>query len=341
MLDAAFAASPHRRYNPLTEEWVLVSPHRSQRPWQGQREASAGAGRPAHDPECYLCPGNPRAGGAVNPDYAGTFVFANDYAALMPTEGPGPREVNAGPFRAEAVRGECRVICFSPRHDLSMAQMTDPERRGVVDVWAAQTAELGARYRWVQVFENKGAVMGCSNPHPHGQVWAGDWLPTLVAKEDAAQADHLTRHGRTLLQDAMDAELADGSRIVEQNEDWVWWVPFWALWPFEVLLAPRRPVARLTDLTDRERDSLAAIMGRGLARYDGLFATSFPYSMGWHSAPFSEASTDHWHLHAHYYPPLLRSADVKKFMVGYEMMAEPQRDLTPELAAAQLRDVRI
>lgn len=342
MISESLAAVPHRRFNPLSQEWVLVSPHRTQRPWQGQREARSGADRPAYDPKCYLCPGNERAGGHRNPTYDHTFVFPNDYAALLPDAGANP-SAPSELFAAQAVAGECRVMCFSPRHDQTLADLSDDERLRVIDQWSDLVTELGARYRWVQLFENKGEVMGCSNPHPHGQVWAGDWLPTLVQREDVAQTEYFARHGRPLLLDALDAEMRDGHRIVEANEHWVWWVPFWALWPFEVLLAPRRHVTRLDELTRDERQSLARIMGRGLARYDALFETSFPYSMGWHGAPTGAHASPapHWQLHAHYYPPLLRSAEVKKFMVGYEMMAEPQRDLTPEQAAERLRAIRL
>jgi UDPglucose--hexose-1-phosphate uridylyltransferase len=332
---------PHRRHNPLTNEWVLVSPHRTQRPWQGQREASAEGQRPVHDPQCYLCPGNPRAGGVVNPAYTETFVFRNDYSALLPDTPlePGGNDL----LRMEPAQGECRVICFSPRHDLTLPEMEVTAIRRVVEVWAEQVADLGARYQWVQVFENKGAAMGCSNPHPHGQVWAGSFLPQIPAAEDLTQRDHLARTGRSLLLDYLDRELSEGPRIVEESLHWVMLVPFWAVWPFEYLLVPRRHVQRLPDLTTDERGDLAAILKRCLIRYDNLFETSFPYSMGWHGAPTGPNSGDspHWQLHAHFYPPLLRSASVRKFMVGYEMLAEPQRDLTAEQAAARLRDIGV
>jgi len=326
---------PHRRYNPLTSEWILVSPHRNLRPWQGQQEKAAAAGLPGHDPNCYLCPGNRRAAGHVNPQYTETFVFTNDFAALLP-EKPDAATSGGGLFRREYVSGTCRVVCFSPRHDLTLPQMPLENIQRVVDVWSEQTKELGARYRWVQVFENKGAVMGCSNPHPHGQIWAGDFLPQLPALEDASQAEYFRVSKRPLLCDYLDRELEQADRIVEQNADWVMLVPFWAVWPFELLLLPRRHVLRLPDLTSAERINLAAILQRGLARYDRLFDSSFPYSMGWHGAPFGGEQFGHWQLHAHFYPPLLRSATVRKFMVGYEMLAESQRDLTPEQAAAIL-----
>ena len=326
---------PHRRFNPLSNEWVLVSPQRTQRPWQGQVESAERERRPTHDPNCYLCAGNTRAGGAVNPDYDRTFVFTNDYAALMP--GTEYLAESNGLLRAESVDGECRVICFSPRHDLTLAEMEVADIRAVIQTWADQTEELGQRYRWVQVFENKGAVMGCSNPHPHGQIWASNFLPTLVEREDAAQKAYFEKNGRDLLGDAIEQEIQAERRVVAINEDWVVLVPFWATWPFEYLVVPRRAVAQLPDLTEQERESLAAILKVALGQYDRLFDTNFPYTMGWHGAPFDDANKQPWRLHAHYYPPLLRSATVKKFMVGYEMLAEPQRDLTPETAAEMLR----
>ncbi len=331
-------AHPHRRYNPLTEEWVLVSPHRTQRPWQGQREAASGDNRPAYDPTCYLCPSNSRAGGETNPAYTETFVFSNDYSALLP-QTPLAGGSEQGLLRSEPVRGECRVICFSPQHNLTLPEMEVAHIAKVVDVWAEQVTELGARNRWVQVFENKGAAMGCSNPHPHGQVWAGSFLPNLPDREDETQRAYAVKHGSLLLCDYLAQEQERNERIVEENESWVVLVPYWAVWPFEYLLLPKRPVLRLPDLTSQERVRLAEILRKCLVRYDNLFETSFPYSMGWHGAPTDEGDYSHWQLHAHFYPPLLRSASVRKFMVGYEMLGEPQRDLTPELAAKRLREV--
>jgi UDPglucose--hexose-1-phosphate uridylyltransferase len=327
---------PHRRFNPLRGEWILVSPHRTKRPWQGQTERAAADDRPRHHPKCYLCPGNRRAGDLANPDYDATFVFVNDFSALLP-DTPGDGVAEDSLLRVDPVRGECRVICFSPRHDLTLAEMTAPDIRKVVDVWAAQTVELGTRYRWVQVFENKGGVMGCSNPHPHGQVWAGDFLPNEIAIEDREQRRFRAEHGSVLLLDYVRREMADQSRVVVSNDHWVAVVPFWAVWPYEILLLPKRHVLRLPDLTDAERDSLSEALQALLIRYDNLFETSFPYSMGWHGAPNDSGDLDHWQLHAHFYPPLLRSATVKKFMVGYEMLAEAQRDLTAEQAAERLR----
>jgi len=329
---------PHRRYNPLSGQWILVSPHRTKRPWLGQVERAAPDDRPPYDPKCYLCPGNKRAGEAVNPPYSSTLVFANDFSALLP-DAPLEDARADDLFRVQPVRGECRVICFSPRHDLTLAQMAVPEIRRVVDVWAEQVVELGRSYRWVQLFENKGAVMGCSNPHPHGQVWAGSALPNEPAAEDREQRAYFERHGTPLLIDVASREGAQGARVVIENEHWIAWVPFWAIWPFEMLLAPRRHVLRLPDLSEPERNSLADILRRLLVRYDNLFETSFPYSMGWHGAPTAEGDFSGWQLHAHFYAPLLRSATVKKFMVGYELLAEAQRDLTPEQAAQRLRQL--
>lgn len=348
---------PHRRRNALTGEWVQVSPHRTKRPWQGQVEKAPPDNRPQHDPTCYLCPGNDRAGGHQNPDYTNTFVFTNDFAALMPDAPDAPA---GNPLlQAETSRGTCRVMCFSPRHDLTLPEIELPAIRGVIDTWAEQVMELGQTYRWVQVFENKGAVMGCSNPHPHGQIWAIDTLPNEPYKEDVQQKRYWEENGRTLLVDYAQLEVAEQTRVVVENEHWLAVVPYWAVWPFEILLLPRRHVLRLPDLEDAERDTLADILKRLLTKYDNLFETSFPYSMGWHGAPFmsetcqvstanepadQQAKPDrsdysHWQLHAHFYPPLLRSATVKKFMVGYEMLAESQRDLTAEQAAARLREL--
>lgn len=332
-----FASEPHRRYNPLTGEWVLVSPQRNQRPWQGQTEPVSAEALPTYDSGCYLCPGNERAGGHRNPAYESTFVFPNDFPALLPsvpTEGAG-----GGLFSTEAVTGECRVICFSPRHDLTLAKMEVADIARVVDAWAEQAEELGKRYKWVQVFENRGEAMGASNPHPHGQVWACDYLPTVAERELAFQAAHLQSASRPLLVDVAEQELTSGERVVAANEGWVLVVPFWAVWPFEYLLLPRRPVRQLFELSTKERQDLASILRDGLQRYDRLFATSFPYSMGWHGAPNDGLPHEEWVLHAHFFPPLLRSATVRKFMVGFELLAESQRDLTAEIAAERLRQI--
>lgn len=333
---------PHRRYNPLEDQWVLVSPHRTKRPWQGQVEDLPPSTRPRYDPRCYLCPGNERAGGLVNPAYEGTFVFRNDFSALLAE--PGPEYDEGHPLlRRATTSGECRVVCFSPRHDLALPQMPVADLERVVRVWRDQVADLGERYRWVQVFENKGAVMGCSNPHPHGQVWAGDALPTLPAREDACQALHQAASGRSLLHEYMQEEVRRGERIVTRTAHWAAVVPYWATWPYETLLAPLAPVQRITELAPEQCGDLALALLDLLGRYDRLFGVPFPYSMGWHGAPTGPAArrgdSPHWQLHAHAYPPLLRSATVRKFMVGYEMLAEPQRDITAEMAAATLRAV--
>lgn len=327
---------PHRRYNPLTGEYVLVSPHRTKRPWQGKQERPPADDRPQFDPKCYLCPGNTRANGEQNPQYESTYVFTNDFAALLPGVPPSPEPENPL-FRSESIQGTSRVICFSPRHDLTLALMDVPAIRTVVDLWADQTTELGETYQWVQVFENRGELMGSSNPHPHGQIWANDVLPNEAYKEDTNQRIYNTEHGASLLIDYAKEESERGERIIVENDDWIVVVPYWAVWPFETLLLPKAPIRRLPDLSDGQRNSLADTLKEILIRYDNLFEVSFAYSMGWHGAPFNGEQNDHWQLHAHFYPPLLRSATVRKFMVGYEMMAEAQRDLTAEQAAERLR----
>jgi UDPglucose--hexose-1-phosphate uridylyltransferase len=337
---------PHRRYNPLTGEWVLVSPHRTKRPWQGQVEKPPQETRPQYDPHCYLCPGNKRAGDARNPRYDRTFVFTNDFSALLP-DTPATSDTGQPLLRTESTQGTCRVICFSPRHDLTLPEMELADIQTVIDVWAEQVTDLGRAYRWVQVFENKGAIMGCSNPHPHGQIWAGSSLPNEPAKEERQQKGYFGELGSPLLVDYAQLEAEQAERVVVENDYWLAVVPYWAVWPFEILLLPRRHVLRLPDLAEVEREALAQILKRLLTRYDNLFEVSFPYSMGWHGAPTGPSTPSagqaadypHWQLHAHFYPPLLRSATVKKFMVGYEMLAEAQRDLTSEQAAERLRSL--
>ncbi len=331
---------PHRRHNPLTGEWIVVSPHRAGRPWQGQVEQVLPEQRPAYDPHCYLCPGNERAGGARTPAYTGTYVFDNDFPALLPDASPG--EYNSGGLLvAQAERGICRVVCFSPRHDLALPGLDLGALRQVVDTWAEQTVELSVHpsIQYVQIFENRGAMMGASNPHPHGQIWATEHLPNEPAKELARQLAYRTEHGRCLLCDYLALELARGERIVCANQHVVALVPFWATWPFETLVVTRRHAGALPELDGAERDALAALLSQLTGAYDRLFQAPFPYSMGFHQRP-SKANVDvygGWHLHAHFYPPLLRSATVRKFMVGFEMLGTPQRDLTAEMAAARLR----
>jgi UDPglucose--hexose-1-phosphate uridylyltransferase len=332
----------HRRQNPLTGQWVLVSPHRAKRPWQGQQETAVPVAGEAHDPDCFLCAGNARVTGETNPAYQGTFVFTNDFAALM-GEVPLAEACSDPLFQLKAARGTSRVICFSPDHSRTLPELPLAAIRMLIDTWAQQSHELGRQWRWVQVFENKGAVMGCSNPHPHGQIWASDFLPNEAAAEDSHQRRYFETYGRPLLLDVVNAELRARARIVVETEHWLAVVPFWATWPFETLLLPRFAVQRMEQLGDAERDDLALAVKQLTSRYDNLFECSFPYSMGWHGAPYehsdSKAENDPapWQLHAHFYPPLLRSATVKKFMVGFEMLAEAQRDLTPEQAAERLR----
>ncbi len=329
----ALLEQPHRRYNPLSDEWLLVSAERTQRPWQGLEEPPEPADLPAYDPDCYLCPGNVRANGERNPGYESTFVFTNDFPALRPDAGEGSFE--QGLLRAQGEPGTCQVICFSPRHDLTLSKMSPQEARVVVDLWAAQSAALGASYGWVQVFENRGVAMGGSSPHPHGQIWAGNGLPTEAAREDASQREYFEANGRLLLLDYAGQEV-NGPRQIELDEDWLVVVPFWAAWPYESLLLPRRAVGRLEDLSDSERDSLSLRLTGLLRRYDYLFGIPFPYSMGWHQAPYDGRERPYWQLHAHFYPPLIQAA-MRKFMVGYELLSEPQRDITPEYAAERLR----
>ncbi len=335
--------TPHRRFNPLTGDWVLVSPHRARRPWLGQMEKPAPESLPQYDPTCYLCPRNKRAGDKQNPDYSGTFVFENDFAALLPDESSDIPEAaaSASLLVAEPERGLCRVICFSPRHDLSLPELSLSEIEAVIAAWTHQTADLGAKdfVRYVQVFENKGAMMGASNPHPHSQVWATGHIPNEPARELDRQARHFGERGRPLLADYLAEEVGKKERIVAANEHFTALVPFWAIWPFEALVIAHRNAPRLTDLTPGEAGGLADILRQVTTCYDNLFEVSFPYSMGFHQAPFDGQPHPDWTLHAHFYPPLLRSATVRKFMVGFELLAMPQRDITGETAAARLREV--
>ncbi|MGJ8682764.1 UDP-glucose--hexose-1-phosphate uridylyltransferase [Paraglaciecola sp.] len=327
---------PHRRYNPLIDEWVLVSPHRAKRPWQGQVESVEQEQKPSYDPSCFLCAGNTRINGEVNDKYQNTFVFTNDFAALKQDT---PQIKQDDPlFKMASEQGESRVICFSPDHSKTLPQLSVEDITQVVDTWQNQCSELGKLYHWVQVFENKGSVMGCSNPHPHGQIWAQQQLPTLVAKKQKSQLAYQQTYGSKLLQDYAEKESANQERVVVENQEWLVVVPYWAAWPFETLLLPKFAVQRMTDLSESQKASLADILQRITIKYDNLFQCSFPYSMGWHGAPYDGSEHKEWTLHASFFPPLLRSASVRKFMVGYEMMAEAQRDLTAEQAADRLRN---
>ena len=335
-----FDDHPHRRLNQLTGEWVLVSPHRTKRPWQGQQEAADMATLPHHDSSCYLCPGNERAGGAVNPNYDDTFVFTNDFAALLPPSGDTPPE-SEDLLVAEPETGESRVICYSPRHDLNMARLGVDRVEKVVDVWCRELRDLSARddIGYVQIFENRGSVMGCSNPHPHGQIWATKSVPMIPAMEAERQKAHLGGKGECLLCRYLQREISGGERLVLENDSFAVIVPFWAVWPYETMVLPKTHMTSILEMTPAQRRDLADVMVRLNIRYDNLFQTSFPYSMGIHQAPSDGGEHPHWHFHLHFLPPLLRSKSVKKFMVGYEMLAMPQRDLTAEAAAATLRQL--
>lgn len=334
-----FSEYPHRRKNLLTGEFVLVSPHRSKRPWQGQVEDVVSLERPTYDPDCYLCPSNKRADGTQNPSYTDSFVFVNDFSALL-VDTPNEVYDDDGLLYAESERGICKVIAFSPRHDLTLPEMEDVDIKAVVDVWQNEFRSL-MQYEWIryiQIFENKGSIMGCSNPHPHGQVWAQGSIPLEIVKESEQQSNYYKKYQRSLLGDYLSLELKKDERIIINNQHFVVLVPFWAVWPYETLIISKRYVATILDFTDAEKLDLAKTLQELTIRYDNLFKTSFPYSAGMHQAPVNGEMTDGWHWHMHFYPPLLRSAMVKKFMVGYEMLATPQRDITAEQAAKLLRE---
>ena len=329
---------PHRRWNPLRRSWVMVSPHRTQRPWQGEVSKTAAPARLAYDPECYLCPGNKRAGGEVNPAYDGVFSFVNDYAAVLPNP-PAHVDETASPLlAAEAIQGICKVLCFHPDHSLTLAKMQPADIRRVIDAWAQETEEIAALdgINHIQIFENRGAMMGASNPHPHCQIWATSHIPDEPAIETEAQQAYLAEHGSCLLCDYLAAERASGDRVIVENDHFTAVVPWWAVWPFETMILSRRHCGLLPELAGDERDALADILKRVTSRYDQLFDVSFPYTMGFHQSPVDGAPHPEWHFHAHFYPPLLRSATVRKFMVGFEMLGMPQRDITTEDAAARL-----
>ncbi len=327
---------PHRRFNPLTGEWILLSPQRTKRPWQGRSEKISQVVSKSYDHSCYLCPGNTRAGNLINPDYKGVFVFENDFSALVENH-EIYEQAESDLFKTEPAGGCCRVICFSEKHDVTLAQMEEKNIQMVVRAWVKQNRELGEKYKWIQIFENKGEVMGCSNPHPHGQIWASDFVPEEPLKEDIHQKRYFAGNKRVLLLDYLGEELKRGKRIVAGNDSWVALVPYWAVWPFELMVIPREHTKSLSDLNLSQQEGMANIIKTIGVKYDNIFGTPFPYSMGWHQAPSLSENTKHWQLHAHYYPPLLRSATVKKFMVGFEMLGCPQRDITPESAAKIIR----
>lgn len=333
-------SEPHRRFNILTNSWVLVSPHRTKRPWQGKVEDANIPQSNSYDENCYLCPGNERAGGHRNEEYTDTYVFTNDFAALKPTL-ESDITIKEGLLRAESEKGLCKVICFSPDHSLTIPQMERSAIENVIRVWQVEYAKIGAMegINYVQIFENKGEVMGCSNPHPHGQIWSNRSLPNEPAKEQEAQLDYFKENGKSLLGDYLKQELSDGKRIVIENEHFVALVPFWAVWPFETMILPKAAVRRITELDDAQVAAYADILKGLTIRYDNLFRTSFPYSSGIHQAPTDGEEHPEWQMHMHFYPPLLRSATVKKFMVGYEMLGYPQRDFTAEYSAKKLRDL--
>lgn len=336
------AEDPHRRLNALTQEWVLVSPHRTTRPWQGELAKLAAESQPHYDPNCYLCPGNARAGGIRNPEYTSTFVFENDFAALKPQTTRDRLDAeNMGLLVAEGEPGICRVICFSPRHDLTLATMTPEEIEPVVHTWVGQFRELAGLedIHYVQIFENRGAMMGASNPHPHCQIWATASIPDAPGKELLSQSTYLEKHRRCLLCDYIALEQRQQVRVVCENEGFIALVPFWAVWPFELLVCSRRHMASMNDFSNDDARALSQMLHQVTATYDKVFDAPFPYSMGFHQAPTDGGEHPEWHFHAHFYPPLLRSATIRKFMVGFEMLGTPQRDITPESAAERLREL--
>ena len=341
MGDRFSAEQVHRRLNLLTGEWVLVSPHRAKRPWMGEQNPVDQTISKDYDTACYLCPGNTRVSGETNPAYQGPYVFTNDHQAITEGASDESAPVKSGLFVEEKVTGTCRVICYSPQHNLSMAQMSEKELEAIVDVWQGQWQELSQVYTWVQIFENRGELAGCSSPHPHGQIWASSSLPNELAKEDDRPKQYFDINGSSLLLDLVAQELEQLDRVVLENDHWLVIVPHWAQWPYETLLLPKQRVATFNEINTAQKTDLAKITKQLLSIYDALFSVACPYSMGWHCAPniADENANAYWQLHAHFYPPLLRSATIKKFMVGYELLGEPQRDMTPELAAKVLRDV--
>lgn len=329
---------PHTRFNILTGEWILVSPHRTKRPWQGKVETLPADDRPPYDPKCYLCPGNTRADGSENPAYEDSFVFTNDYSALL-KDTPEGDYTEGNLLQAKSEKGICRVISFSPRHDLTLPRLSVPQIRKVINLWCEEFAALASvpAIKYIQIFENKGDIMGCSNPHPHGQIWAQASLPLEIFKETLQQKNYFEKEGRSLLSAYLEIELAGKERVVLENEHFVALVPFWAVWPYETMIISKRHIQHMLQFSGDEKDAFADILKKLTAKYDNLFTVSFPYSAGLHQSPVNDGEHKEWHWHMHFYPPLLRSATVKKFMVGYEMLANPQRDITPEWAAEKLR----
>ena len=333
---------PHRRYNPLLDEWILVSPQRASRPWQGQTEKRTEEKLPAHDEHCYLCSGNLRINGEKNPEYKGVYVFANDFGSLMKEEVESSFE-SSGFFTLQPERGINRVICFSENHSLTLPEMETDDIKKVVDVWQKQYEELGSLdyINHVQIFENKGQMMGCSNPHPHGQIWAQSSIPSIIAKTQENLKKYFEKNGTSLLEDYIKKELEINERIILENEDFVAIVPFWAVWPYETMIVSKRKLENLLQFSEAEKQSLASMIKDVTTKYDNLFEISFPYSAGIHQSPTDGDPHPEWHFHMHFYPPLLRNAEVKKFMVGYEMLAEPQRDITPEQSAQVLKGLSV
>lgn len=330
----------HLRYNPLKDEWILVSPHRALRPWSGQTEQPSTEQVPRHDPTNPLCPGVTRTSGIVTPQYKSTCVFTNDFPALL-EEGPEPEPSDDPLFQTRSAKGTCKVMCYHPYSDVYLTSLSTKEVVDIINEWVRQTEELGKKYSWVQIFENRGQMMGCSNPHPHCQIWSSTFTPNEARIKDRNLLSYYQKHGNPLLKDYAEREMIKKDRIVTENREWLVVVPYWAVWPFETMVLPKRPIQRFTDTDQSQREALAAILQVLVAKYDNLFKCNFPYSMGWHGAPtgpFLNQPNQHWTFHGIYLPPLLRSATVRKFMVGYELLAQSQRDLTPEKAAAMLRE---